>query len=561
LATFTGYLASVPVCDTDSEASANILSAGSDFGSAAGGIDTAADAIGGSIGAGSPVYSGASLSGAVVSSFKDDFYFRIHISPAVVDLGNILGEIEQTVIVWNAYFTGKQCSALDSENGDEIELTGESAPFTLLPLEEALYEAVIGTAGSASFETSYTWTFPDGETVSVVFTGTRLALFSYPPNRPWSEFLAWLTNIMTGHDGSEQRASARQAPRQYFQFDCQVGGAAAISKIDAKIHARHPYAWGLPIWGEQTLHTGTLSAAAESISISTAYADYRPGGLAAIWQSPDLFEVVSIDQVNELSLDLERPLNYTWTGRKLIMPVRVAIVDGEVVRSDRDPALATVSAEFQVIDNIMLSGYVPEDTYKGLPVLLSPSLFQGNAIPGKYTRKVNIIDFNTGTIQVDSWHTYDAFETARRSVFHNKAAVWNYRLFLHEMAGRRNLCWIPTRRNDLVLAADAGAADVNLTINSIGYAQNFGSDHALKNHLAFIRPDGTAEYRQITGASEGDPGEEIITIDSVLGETVTNAKFKLSLMARHRQVSDRIEIQWIGPGRAESTTGWVQKAA
>jgi hypothetical protein len=560
LATFTGYLASVPVCDTGSEASANILSAGSDFGSAAGGIDTAADAIGGSIGAGSPVYSGASLSGAVVTSFKDDYYYRIHISPAVIDLGTMLGPADEAFYLWNAWFESKTCSSIDAENGEEVELSGPSAPFTLAPLEEAEYEAVVGMAGSPQFTTVFTFVFP-AESPFVTITGLRLVLFSHPPKWPIREALEWLTDDLSSHNNTPQMAGARVAPKQTFQFNCEVLGEQRVSRLDAVLFGRHKYSLGLPLWGEAIIHMSDISAGAETITFDTTCADYRAGGTAAIWQSPEAFEAVTISAVTAGSLDLDRPTVNGWSGRKLIMPVRIAYIPDKIEREDVRTDLVRLKAGFLVSDTIRLTGYAPVMEYKGLPVITDPSLLQNDSLSGQYSRDNKVFDPGTGPIKMDSWHLYETIQQARRVHLHNRQAVWNYRLLLHQLAGRLGVVWAPSFRRDLELIDPAGAADVNLSVKEIGFADYYGNDNPLRSNLALIRPDGRMVLREITGVVKGDPGQEIVTIDAALGEKVTNKKFKMSFLALRQLAADRIEISWTGTGRADSATAFIQVAA
>jgi hypothetical protein len=561
MATLTGYQAPGPITpDTAPHMSANVRNAGTLFGSAACDAGLASSEASGARSEGSPVYAADNLIGYRVISFVDDYYFRIHLIPAVIDLGAMLGPADEVFYLWNAWFESKGCSSIDAENGEEVELSGPSAPFTLAPLEEAEYNVVVGMAGTPQFTTVFSFVFAE-ETASVLISGLRLVLFSHPPKWPILEAVEWETDDISSHNNTPQMAGARVAPKQTFQFECEVLGEQRVSRLDAVLFGRHKYSLGLPLWGEATIHMSDIAAGSETITFETTCADYRTGGVAAIWQNPEAFEAVTISAVNAGSLDLDRPTAQTWSGRKLIMPVRIAFMPDKIEREDVRTDLVRLRAGFLVTDTIRLTGYTPVMMYKGLPVITDPSLLQSGSLSGQYSRDNKVLDPGTGPIKMDSWHLYETIQQARRVHLHNRQAVWNYRLLLHQLAGRLGVVWAPSFRRDLELIDPASAADVNLSIKEIGFADYYGNDNPLRSNLALIRPDGRMVLREITGVVKGDPGQEIVTIDAALGEKVTNKKFKMSFLTLRQLSADRIEISWTGTGRADSATAFIQVAA
>jgi hypothetical protein len=192
-----------------------------------------------------------------------------------------------------------------------------------------------------------------------------------------------------------------------------------------------------------------VSAGSETITFDTTCADYRAGGVAAIWQNPEAFEAVTISAVNAGSLDLDRPTVNGWSGRKLIMPVRIAYIPDKIEREDVRTDLVRLKAGFLVSDTIRLTGYAPVMEYKGLPVITDPSLLQNDSLSGQYSRDNKVLDPGTGPIKMDSWHLYETIQQARRVHLHNRQAVWNYRLLLHQLAGRLGVVWAPSFRRDL----------------------------------------------------------------------------------------------------------------
>ena len=58
------------------------------------------------------------FTGHKAPSFLDDYYYRIHIKPGIVALGNLLSSQSRDVEVWSAYFEPKLLSSLDSSGTD-----------------------------------------------------------------------------------------------------------------------------------------------------------------------------------------------------------------------------------------------------------------------------------------------------------------------------------------------------------------------------------------------------------------------------------------------------------
>lgn len=54
-----------------------------------------------------PTSAPVEITGELVGSFQDDLYNRIHITPARLDLGNIVSTQTAPVTIWNAYLEPK----------------------------------------------------------------------------------------------------------------------------------------------------------------------------------------------------------------------------------------------------------------------------------------------------------------------------------------------------------------------------------------------------------------------------------------------------------------------
>ena len=372
-----------------------------------------------------------------------------------------------------------------------------------------------------------------------VLTGTMP--FLWRPQSPLTETLEWLTNILSSKDGSLQRICLRQAPRQQFKFPLFIETDQEQAALDATLFSWQKQTWSLPIWPEMVLHTATITADDTVISVDTTNADFRDLGLAVIWQSRTQAEIIYIGTVAEDSLTLSSPVQNTFTGRKLIMPCRTAQMNAPVTRQIHSSGPAMIEAFFAVKDNVLLTGYTPPVTYKGLPVLTEATAVDPTQRKSSDGDTI-LTDYETGDFQYFSDSEFNI--RLQSHLFYNdtKAAAWQFRLFLHSLYGRQGAVYIPTHKNDLSLAEGFGSSDTSFNIENIGLADNMGLN-ALRTDLAFIFPDGTQLYREITGIVDSG-SEEIVSIDSSLGVAVEPGDCIICFLDKVCLAADDVELIW-----------------
>jgi len=484
-----------------------------------------------------------SRTGTKVDTFLDDYYYRIHVMPATLHFGAIVTLITDEIIVWNAYFVQKTCSDIVEVNGDEWDLTGLATPFNLAALEYTTFTIEAPFEGSPTFEGSITFDFTDANDCIVLLSGTRVILFPWRPQQPVKETLAFLTDVIVARDGSEQRISTRPVPRQGFKFPVMMESEKQQARLDAMLFSWQKRSFGLPVWPELVVHTGAINATDMAITVDTTNADFRDDSLAAIWQSEDSCEVVQVDSVAEGSLTLANPVQNTFTGSKLIMPVRTAQMDASSKRKGHSTGLAIPNFSFAVKDNILLTGFTPATTYKGLPVLT-----EATAIDPTQSKSSDadayLQDYKAGDFDFFSDSDFNIGIQSHLFYKDTKAACWDFRKFIHSLLGQQGTFYVATHKEDIVLAEGFGAADTDFNIENIGLADNMGVND-LRTDIAFIFPDGTQLYREVTGIVKSG-AVEIISIDSDLDIAVEPGDCVISWLDKMRLAGDEIEFVWNG---------------
>ena len=388
-------------------------------------------------------------------------------------------------------------------------------------------------------------------------------IFPYPPLVELEEMLENVTNILTAQDGSEQRISIRPAPRQSFKFKAFIEGKGVQSKLDALIFGWQKLFWGLPIWPEKEEHTDTITAGANSITMDTAYADYREDTLAIIWKSPTEFETVLISTVNDNSLGLADSVVNTYTGAKLIMPCRLAQLISPVKTLQASYSQSIREFNFLVVDNILLTDHTADTEYTAvdsgsetLEVITIPGII-GRAEREISLGDLSVQDYLTGEFKYFSDSDYNIITRQYHRRFTTKAACWNHRLWLHSLYGRQVANWLPTFKDDLQFNETIEASDTVIQVDDIELTANMGLND-LRTQLAFIFSDGTDPiFREIEDISENTAGYDEITISSALGVEVAVGGCIISYLDKCRRLSDQAKLKWITSNECESKLNFV----
>jgi len=381
--------------------------------------------------------------------------------------------------------------------------------------------------------------------------GRTLIIFAaFCPQIEVKESLEWFTDIIKPTDGvgSEQRISIRPIPRQSFTLSIPLTVAKEQSRFEAIMFGWQKLTWGLPIWTEKVSHAATITAGAMSITVDTTNADFRDDSYAVIWKSLTEYEMVMIDTVTDALLTLKTAVEDTFTGDKFIMPCRICQITEAVKRNNEEVDFSIAQITFAVKDNVLLTGYVADQSYLGLPIITTGSVI---GIQNKeYTSDSDSVlqDYDTGDFDYFSDSEFNLI--GQNWTFYNdtRAKCWDFRLFLHSLKGRQGSCWIPTYRNDLVQVGTIGASDTDFSIENIQLANNM-TFNSLRTHLAFIFPDGTIIPKAITAIIESDSEEELISINTALGLEVEVGDCIISFLDLSRQASDVVNIDWLEHNR------------
>ena len=487
---------------------------------------------------------GRAIDGIRAGAFIDDYYYRIHISPSRLDLGNVVSAQTSPVFLWNAFLeprTLNDISGLD----EGIQVSGQPATPLLFPaLKELTWQVTVTPDGQPVLDTVVAWEFDNGREAGLRITANRIIAWTFVPD--WGdglrERLISSTDILQSESAASQRRQLRLAPRREFTGPIYAEGRER-QLLDLALFGWSDRVWSMPIWPDIQLLQAGISGAVDFIPCSTQYLDFRAGGLAML-RGEDAFtsETVEILQVLSNGLQLKRNTQLAWPAGSRLYPARAAQLLDEPSLSKLTDRLIEAEVRFLVVEPCDWPEWLPSSLYRGRPVWdrrpddsenlthaaqrLRSTLDSGVAQP-------LITDTARRALQVLGQRHLDLGREARALI----------RSFIYGMRGRQKAVWVPTHMDDLVLVATVSALATTLDIENIGYTR-FSNGKPGRRDIRIELLDGTVFMRRLSSSTELSSQVERVTLDSVLGiEVQPHQVARISWMNLMRFESDAQEIE------------------
>ncbi|ALH23702.1 virion structural protein [Pseudomonas phage PaMx11] len=474
-------------------------------------------------------------------SFLDDYYYRVHVLPGIIELGNLLSAQVRQVEVWSAYFEPQLLSSLVSVDTDGINLGQPAVPPTYFAaLESRTYSLSISTNGAPVINAKYTFNFPDDKPTLRV-TGRRVVVWPFMPQTKHRETLEWLTDVIPSFN-NEQRLALRTAPRQAFTHEFQLD-TYQFSRAKAIATQWAHRVYGIPVWAELT-RVGPLAQGTTEILVDTTVADYRAEDIIIIWQDDAKNSAVEIGAVLPDRVQLKLPLGSSYLNA-YVAPLRFARAPSGVQfkRSNSDFTIA--SAEFRVTANKDLGGSIGLPQYRGKDVLTDRTVLVED-LNERISRSIDQMDNGSGPISVDiktSW-----VDSAKSITFDllDRQERWRARRWLHSLRGKQRAFWLPTWNRDFILLEDVGPTAAALTVRPVGYPLYYG----VKDIMVQLK-NGTQVFSRVLSGATDPNGNEVLALEGPVGVGFLASEVEFICFLSHvRLNSDRIDIRHDYAGRA-----------
>lgn len=439
------------------------------------------------------------------------------------------GQIENACYV---YIDGVFAGAV---NVDNVQVTVDQPFEIVLPkalLTEGLHELAIlcldepGGGG----DTTLFWLVAD-------YLPAFLPLW---PGVPLGETIAWLNDVQVFEDGSEEAERLRVSPRHQYRMECYVPHVYQPLVVNTLWGARASQ-WVVPVWS-QVQNLGAVAAGELTLAVSTIYSEYRPASLLLLWQSPSVWQVIGIHEVEAAVLTLSGPteaFDDAW-----VMPVRRGFLEGDPGRAFNGRT-SRVTLTFNIEDNAQLVVAAPEQ-YLGNDIYYERGLLDGGSTNEAITTSFELVDEALGLVQYGTPWINSRPARQHRMMGDGAEEAWGIREWLHRRAGRLNSFWQPSFETDMRVLS-TGALTTALLVATDDYLRWAQG----RSHIAVETAAGWLP-RAVETAVETAPGVTQLTLSSSLAINAS-AILQVCFLGRRRLNSDRVEINWIG-GTACSVT-------
>ena len=498
---------------------------------------------------------GRALAGQRLSAHLDDWYYRIHLAPRQLDLGNVVSTQTTAVRVWNAWPAPRLLSTIDGV-AEGVVITGQPAPPLLFPgLIEREYQVSITPDGAPVLDTTLAWEFDNGEAPGLRITANRVIAWSFVPD--WesgiTERLIWATDVLQSESLVEQRRSLRIAPRREFEAPIIAEGRER-QYLDLALFGWGSRTWALPVWHEIQMLAVDLPAGSMSIPCATVDLEFHVGGLALLrTESAFATEVVEIDSVGPTGLALKRATQSAWPAGARLYPARSAQLREAPTLTRRTDRLMTFEVTFRVLDPSDVPPAAPVTLYRGRPVLEArPD--ESEELTAQYARMLSELDSGMAAPLRTDIGARALPVMSQRWLGLGRTERAAYRALLYYLRGRQRAVWVPTHADDLTLIDAVGATTTTLDIAHIGYTR-FGQARAGRRDLRIELVDGAVLHRRITGSTELSTEVERLSIDAALGRAIAPTDIgRISWLVLCRLDSDTVELHHLtdSEGAAQS---------
>lgn len=482
----------------------------------------------------------------VATSFFDDFYNRVHIRPASLDLGNLVSGATRTVDVWNAFLAPQLMSSIDLPDDPGIEVIQPVAvPYTMPPIALLEYELTFTAGSSPTIDDELGWTI-GGIPYTLPIIGRRVVAWPFLAtwDRGVDEHLEWFTSVDRAYDGTEQRISLRAVPRRFLEFTVREKDEAA-QRLDNMLYGWHGRFVATPIFPERSSLTAPALAGSTTLQLPTARRTFVAGGLAVLRANSDVFEVVEVSGVTPTSVTLSRPTTLPWDANTPVYPAMVSRLEGTTAVLHHTDTLVEAP--------VRMAG-IPGDVDPRIPAVAAPATYAGHelylgrtnwlgGVPFEFETDTNIFDGGTGRINVTRRSEAPIVGKRHRWTLKTPAEQEEFRAWLGRRKGRAVPVWMPTGTSDFTLLTPVTAVGSQAIMATNAFDQ-FGAGLDKRTHILVRLRGGAYIARQIVSASVLPDNTLSVLVDAAFGIAFAPADVReISFLQLWRLASDSVTIQ------------------
>ena len=499
--------------------------------------------------------------GEYVSTTMDTWYYRLHFSPAKINFGNLSGNQQLKMYLWNAYFVPVDVESFEIVDPDGVTYTSDfTVPGPLAALQQTEYTFYAAADGPPTIDATATWVI-DGVTYEIPITGVRSVLFAFKPNwnAPVVEVYSWQTTLSKSFSGeNEQAIRVRDLPRRSFEYNLR------LTKKDVQLFDLLTFGWlgryyVAPVWTEGSSLTAPALLGDTVIYLDTRYRSFKPGGSVLLFKSPTQYELIQIDSLDNTSITLADPVQQGLTGVKAY-PASPFLLDDNIstARQSSQHLDAAVRLRMNPITGVLaIPDIGPVVTYLGYELYTKETNWR-NALPLAIDGGTNVVDNGLGPIKPNPTRTFPSIVRGFKWLLKDRAAANDLLGFFGRREGRFKPLWIPSGVDDMFLDAPVDASANSIYVQPIDYG-NMVANHPARRHVVFILRSGARVTRRIESVEQVG-AQSLVTLNAPVGVDLTPQNVKrISYLGFYRLGSDDVRFVWHTDTVAEVEVNFVMR--
>jgi hypothetical protein len=499
------------------------------------------------------------LDGVFSSSFLQDWYYRIHVVPGTLALGNVVSDQSREIVVWNAYLTTADFETIETDGFDGLSLTEPaSPPMTLAPLQVLVYDVTVLVAGPPTIDASITWTI-NGEDYTTEITGRRVVAFPFPPN--WkdqvNETLEFRGTLIKSHNGRVQTANVRRKARRIFDYTIQLQGDN-VQRAENLIFGWHHRLYAMPVWTEIARLTADAAAGATQIEFDPSHLSFGVGGLITLFQSPTVFEVREVESIDGTTVALTAPLERAWAANSKVLPAFVSALNPGLNGSRATSRILQLPVRFTAEPRSTLSGASGEAsaTYQGHELCLDrPNWVAGLNI--SFNSDHDTLDLAGPAFQLAGRSGYSEVRRDHNWWLNGYESIAEFRGWLERRGGLAVPFYMPSGLDDFRLVNDVLDSDTAIDVVQNDYETLVDAHPARRDILIQFR-DGSYLALRIASSELTVAGNTRLAFSAPVGVEFTPADVsRISYLSLYRLASNAIVLSHRKRGFVTSTATLV----
>jgi hypothetical protein len=382
------------------------------------------------------------------------------------------------------------------------------------------------------------------------------------------EVPAYLTDLITAYNGTEQRVQLRGLPVMGLEYAYFADTPREAQLVESLIHGNGAGDYIVPLWHLSRRLTAPASLGASSLSAGRAGLPRFPQAASyyfVLWSNASLCEAVPASTFNDTTATLSEVTQYAWATGTLLVPAVVCHLTGKPGRERVGPSGRTGTVAFEA--GLLSGGYAVGATtkaiysaagYLGLDVLTGEPCGLGSA-DEDYGRRITVVGGDPGLRVLDAQEAAPGWTRSILVKCFGHDEVEALRVFLDARRGRAVPFWMPSLDYDLTVNIfTAPSADV--LVEYAGYTDLVYPAGPSRRHVQVLAPSGTLYRRKVVGVDYDGVGAERLTLSSSISSALP-AGTPISFLRYCRLDTDVPRIVWSGTEYAECSLPVIEVPA